>query len=98
MQFVRRDWSGLESPWLRPVILCGQHSLVVFCLGEFLSFAAHFVITELGGGLATHVLVSVVGILIMIAVALLLTWYKRTEKSSRAARPAPAKVAEGQGA
>jgi hypothetical protein len=98
VQFVRRDWPGLESPWFRPVILCGQHSLVVFCLGEFLSFAGHFVITEAGGGLATHVLVSAAGILIMIAVALLLTWYKRTEKSSRAPRPAPAKVAEGQGA
>jgi hypothetical protein len=100
VQFVRRDRPGLESLWLRPVILCGQHSLVVFCLGEFLSFAGHFVITEAGGGLATHILVSVAGILIMIAVALLLTWYKRTERSSRAPRPAPAaaKIAEGQGA
>jgi len=98
VQFVRRDWSGLESRWLRPVILCGQHSLVVFCLGEFLSFAGHFVITEAGGGLGTHVLVSLAGILIMIAVAVLLTWYKRTESRSRAARPAPAKIVGSQGA
>jgi hypothetical protein len=28
----------------------------------------------------------------------LLTWYKRTERSSRAPRPAPAQVTEGQGA
>ena len=97
VQFVRRDWPGLESRWLRPVILCGQHSLVVFCLGEFLSFAGHFVITEAGGNLATHVLVSVSGIFIMVGVALLLTWYRRTESRSRAARTAPANVTEGQG-
>jgi hypothetical protein len=98
VQFVPRDMPGLESRWLRPVILCGQHSLVVFCLGEFLSFAGHFVITEAAGSLAIHVLVSLAGILIMIGVALLLTWYKKTERSSRAPRPAPAEVAESPGA
>jgi hypothetical protein len=98
VQFVPRDRPWLESRWLRPIILCGQHSLVVFCLGEFLSFAGHFVITEVGGGPATHLLVSVAGICIMVGVALLLTWYKRTEGRSRAARPAPAKIAESPGA
>jgi hypothetical protein len=98
VQFVRRDWPGLESRWLRPVVLCGQHSLVVFCLGEFLSFAGHFAITEAGSRLVAHVLVSIMGILIMIGVAVLLTWYKRTESRSRSSRAAPAKVAEGQGA
>ncbi len=96
VQFVPRDRPGLESRWLQPIILCGQHSLAIFCLGEFLSFAGHFVITEVGGGAATHLLVSVAGIFIMIGVALLLTWYKRTESRSRAARAAPANVAESQ--
>jgi hypothetical protein len=100
VHFVRRDWPGLESRWLRPVVLCGQHSLAIFCLGEFLSFAGHFLITEAGGSLVTHVAVSITGIGIMIAVAWLLTWYKRTEGRSRPrpAAPAPANVAESQGA
>ena len=32
----------LKSPILRPAILCGQHSLEIFCLGVFLAFAAPF--------------------------------------------------------
>jgi len=95
VQFVRRDWAGLESRWLRPIILCGQHSLVIFCLGEFLSFAGHFVIVEVAGGFATHVLVSAAGVAIMIAVAALLTWYKRIEGRTRAPRAVAAKIVEG---
>ena len=43
VRFIPRDWPGLKSRWFRPAILCGQHSLEIFCLGVFLSFAAHFV-------------------------------------------------------
>src|SRR6201747_1180110 len=32
VRFLPKDWSGLKSPWLRPLILCGQHSLEIFCL------------------------------------------------------------------
>jgi hypothetical protein len=96
VQFVPRNWAGLESRWMRPIILCGQHSLEIFCAGEFLSFAGHFVIVQMSGGLATHVLVSVSGIIIMVAIAALLTWYKRLESRRRAARTAPVKIAEGQ--
>ena len=41
--FIPSDWPGLKSHWLRPMILCGQHSLEIFCLGIFLSFIGHFV-------------------------------------------------------
>ncbi len=43
-------WPGLKSPWLLPVIRCGQHSLEIFCLGVFLAFAGHFVLAEVSGG------------------------------------------------
>src|ERR1700676_193580 len=33
VRFVPKGWPGLKSPWLRPMILCGQHSLEIFCLG-----------------------------------------------------------------
>jgi len=74
--FIRADWPGLQSAWLRPVILCGQHSLEIFCLGVFLAFAGHFVLTEIAGGALMHFLVSVAGILIMSGAAWLLSWYK----------------------
>src|SRR5712664_3009081 len=38
VRFLPKDWPGLKSPWLKPLILCGQHSLEIFCLGVFLAF------------------------------------------------------------
>jgi hypothetical protein len=78
VRFLPKDWSGLKSPWLRPLILCGQHSLEIFCLGVFLAFAGHFVLAEVGGGALTHALVSVSGILIMWGVAWVISWYKHS--------------------
>ena len=46
VRFLPKDWAGLKSRWLRPLILCGQHSLEIFCLGVFLAFAGHFVLAE----------------------------------------------------
>ncbi len=77
--FVPRDWAGLQSAWLRPAILCGQHSLEIFCLGVFLAFAAHFARVELSGGILMQITVSLLGILIMIATAWLFAWYKTIE-------------------
>jgi hypothetical protein len=78
VRFLPRDWPGLKSPWLRPLILCGQHSLEIFCLGVFLSFAGHFVLAEVNGGAALHALVSICGILIMSGMAWLISWYKHS--------------------
>jgi hypothetical protein len=85
--FIPRDWPPLKSRWLRPAILCGQHSLEIFCLGVFLAFAAHFAKVEISGGVAMQIAVSVLGILIMIAVAWLLSWYKTSAERKGAARP-----------
>jgi hypothetical protein len=76
VRFLPREWPGLKSPWLHPLILCGQHSLEIFCLGVFLAFAGHFVLAEVSGGAALHALVSLCGILIMWAVAWMISWYK----------------------
>jgi hypothetical protein len=77
VRFLPKGWAGLKSPWLRPLILCGQHSLEIFCLGVFLAFAGHFILAEVGSGAAMHALVSLCGIVIMSAVAWLISWYKR---------------------
>ncbi len=78
VRFLPRTWPGLKSPWLRPLILCGQHSLEIFCLGVFLAFVGHFVLAEVSGGAAMHLLVSVSGILIMWGMAWVISWYKHS--------------------
>jgi hypothetical protein len=78
VRFLRKDWPGLKSPWLRPLILCGQHSLEIFCLGVFLAFAGHFILAEISGGAGLHFLISVVGIVIMSGMAWVISWYKNS--------------------
>jgi hypothetical protein len=97
-RFVPRDWSALQSPALRPAILCGQHSLEIFCLGIFLSFAGHFVLTEISGTVAMQILVSLSGIAIMTATAAVMAWYQIVEGRGRGARErlADADIAGGE--
>ena len=91
IHFIPKGWPGLTSAWLRPMILCGQHSLEVFCVGVFLAFAGQFAIVELAGGAWIHFIISMIGIVLMCAAAWLLAWYKGVvEKSGpRAANGAP---------
>ncbi|HJZ22445.1 MAG TPA: OpgC domain-containing protein, partial [Bradyrhizobium sp.] len=56
--FVPGNWPGLKSPWLWPMIQCGQFSLQIFCLGVFLSFAGYFVVTEASAGIGLHLVVG----------------------------------------
>src|SRR6202045_298780 len=76
VRFVPGGWPGLNSRWLWPMILCGQRSLEIFCLGVVLGFTGYFVLTELSAGLGLHILVGICGILLMSAAAWLLSWYK----------------------
>jgi hypothetical protein len=89
IRLVPRHWPGLRSLWLRPAILCGQHSLEIFCLGVFLSFAAHFAMVEINEGVGMQVAMSLLGILLMVATAALISWYKRIEGRSPGSRPGP---------
>jgi hypothetical protein len=86
VRFVPRDWPALKWPILQPAIQCGQHSLEIFCLGVFLAFAGQFIISEWSGGPFVQTAISLLGIAIMIAIASLLTWYKRMEGRSSPAR------------
>jgi hypothetical protein len=82
VRFLPNDWPGLKSPWLKPLMLCGQHSLEIFCLGVFLAFAGHFILAEVAGGAALHALISLCGIVIMSSVAWLISWYKHSADKS----------------
>lgn len=67
--FISPKWKPLTSNWLRPVILCGQHSLPIFCIGVLLSFSAHWILTQYTKGVWEQLAVSAAGILIMVAIA-----------------------------
>jgi hypothetical protein len=68
-RYLRRDWAGLKSIWLRPLVLCGQHSLPLFCLGVFLSFGAHWILVQWKSAVIEQIALSFVGFAIMTAVA-----------------------------
>jgi hypothetical protein len=76
VRYVPRDWPMLHSKILRPLILCGQHSLPIFCLGVFLSFAAHWFLVQIEGDIPAQIMVSVLGIMAMVATAWLLDRFK----------------------
>ena len=88
VRFVPAGWPGLKSPWLRPMVLCGQYSLQIFCLGVALAFAGYFLLMEISAGIGLHFLVGISGILIMSAVAWLFTWFKRAA-ADKNANPQP---------
>jgi hypothetical protein len=67
----------LRSRLLRPLIQCGEHSLLIFCASVLLSFAAHFVLVQISNGLAAQCLVAAGGILIMSVLAALLSGLDR---------------------
>jgi len=66
---IPRKWKPLNSRWLRPMILCGQHSLPIFCISVLLSFSAHWILTQYTKGVWEQLAVSAAGILIMVGIA-----------------------------
>jgi hypothetical protein len=89
VRFIPPSWQGLKSPILQPAILCGQHSLEIFCLGVFLAFAGHFAMVEIYDGVGMQVFVSATGIAGMIGTAALISWYRRIEGRSSGPKPRP---------
>jgi hypothetical protein len=70
------DLPGLASKWLRPLILCGQRSLPVFCFGVLLSFAAYWILKQVAGGIVAQMLVGVLGIVLLVGIAWVATLYR----------------------
>ena len=73
---VPRDarWFSSRAGW--PVVICGQHSLEVFCLTIVLAVLANFVLSLSGYSLLSQLSVNVAGLMIMVLFALLLTWFR----------------------
>ena len=85
IRFVPKDWPGLEWKIFDPLVVCGQQSLAVFCVGVFLSFVGHFELSMSSGSLFAQIFVSVTGIAIMTIVAYYISWSKRQDKPLQAA-------------
>jgi hypothetical protein len=99
IRFVPKEWPGLEWKVFDPVIVCGQQSLAVFCVGVFLSFVGHFELSMSSGSLFAQLFVSIAGIAIMTTVAYYISWSKRQDKPlkpppAKSAAPPAAKTAE----
>jgi Uncharacterized protein conserved in bacteria len=90
IRFVPKDWLGLEWKMFDPLVVCGQQSLAVFCVGVFLSFVGHFELMMSSGSLFAQIFVSVTGIAIMTVVAYYISWSKRQDKPLP--KPTPAKA------
>ncbi len=79
-------WIGPQARFLRaraarPLVVAGQQSLEVFCLGIVLSALGHFVLAEFPHGIAMQLAVNAVGILAMLLFAGMIDWYKRMDRA-----------------
>ena len=83
-RLVPKDWHGLTNPAFRPLIVCGEQALPVFCVGVFLSFAGHFILLTGSGSITQQIMVSLSGIVIMMLVASYVSWSKRQDGQSLA--------------
>jgi hypothetical protein len=77
-RLIAKNWQGLNRP-IRPLIVCGEQSLPVFCTGVLLSFAGHLVLVTGTGSLFEQILVSLSGIAIMTLAASYVSWSKRQD-------------------
>jgi hypothetical protein len=76
----------LASRWAKPFVLCGQHSLPVFCVGIFLSFLGRLVMEEIDGWWV-QIVVDGTGAALLVSVGAVAAYYR--EKG----RPAPQRLA-----
>jgi len=87
---IRRGAPFLASRIAWPLVVCGRHSLHIFCLGILLSVIAHLILSEFGAGIGMQTLVTLGGIAIMTIVAALMEWFPggRVMQRGRDARAA----------
>ena len=74
----------------KPVILCGQQSLEVFCLGILLSALGHFILSEYRSSIDTQLAVNAAGVFALCMTARMIDWYKgmnRTASTTPVAGP-----------
>jgi hypothetical protein len=93
VHFMRRDSAILRHPLSKLIIVCGQHSLHVFCLGILLSVLGRFIVNSFSSSLLMQLVVNVVGLALMIALAQLMSWYRKKSRPPASSPVAKASVA-----
>jgi len=76
---VRADHPALQWKSLQMVIRCGEEWLAVFCVGVFLSFAAHLILITGANLVVMQIAVSLAGFAAMATVAYYISWSKRQD-------------------
>ena len=69
---------ALRMRFFRPLVQCGEYSLVIYCVSVLLSFAAHGILNIGPNNLTSQTLVSLAGIAIMAMIAGLLARFDQT--------------------
>ena len=87
---VRANARFLGSAAARPLVLCGQHSLEIFCLGILLSALGHFILVEYNSAIAMQLAVNIAGIGAMLLTARMIHWYRMMDRMPMV-EPAPAR-------
>jgi hypothetical protein len=75
-RFIRPDWRALTRPGMRAAIRCGENSLEVYCIGVILVLGGQMLLEYVSRGIAMQIIVSVGGVLILIAFATFMTWVR----------------------
>ncbi len=77
---VPRDARFLGSIAARPLVLCGQQSLEIFCLSILLSALGHFVLAEYDSATSMQLAVNAAGLATMVLTAKMIDWYKALDR------------------
>ena len=78
-RFVPASAQWIRSRWAAPFVMCGQHSLPVFCCGIFLSFLGRLIMEDRGGWWVQG-LVNAAGAMLLVTVGALAAWYREKGK------------------
>ncbi|MGH7126139.1 MAG: OpgC family protein [Stellaceae bacterium] len=89
VSIIPRDAAFLRGSFARPIVLCGQNSLYIFCLGILLAVLGHFVLSEVTDRIPMQLLVNAAGTVLMISAAFIIAWYKKAN------RPTPSAATTG---
>jgi hypothetical protein len=77
---VPRHARFLDSRAARPLVVCGQQSLEIFCLSILLSALGHFILSEYDSAIVVQLVVNTAGILAMFLTAAMIDWYKAMDR------------------
>jgi hypothetical protein len=80
-RLLRQGWHGLMTPGMKAMIRCGENALPIYCLSVPLDLVAHVALERISNGFAMQLAVSVLGIVLMISAATLMTWTVKLDRS-----------------